>query len=286
MNLREAKQFLNGKGYRLIDEATSRAVQEKVDWATAILDDFADITELTDEQYNEMKKLNPSLIKGWIGTKKAGEFFDYDEAETIANACRVWEKLNDKKQREIERYNHEKRKFESIKHLVTEVWPEFKETILSKLVKYGCKIEKKHPWTRWYEATSFFKDFPEGEKFDPDVPDKVTLSINNGIDRFYFEMPVSLDNANIGNYDALRRLGKYSNGKAKKCIELAKYQNENRNTWKIPYDIFLPAVKEFAEAQDYLNDDEIKEIKSDRASSDSFAAGATEFYRTAKNQGD
>ena len=57
-------------------------------------DDFADITELTDEQYNEMKKLNPSLIKGWIGTKKAGEFFDYDEAETIANACRVWEKLN------------------------------------------------------------------------------------------------------------------------------------------------------------------------------------------------
>ena len=71
MNLREAKQFLNGKGYRLIDEATSRAVQEKVDWATAILDDFADITELTEEQYNEMEKLNPSLIKGWIGTKKA-----------------------------------------------------------------------------------------------------------------------------------------------------------------------------------------------------------------------
>ena len=99
-------------------------------------------------------------------------------------------------------------------------------------------------------------------------------------------MPVSLKNADIGNYGALRRLGKYSNGKAKKCIELAKYQDENRNTWEIPYDIFLPAVKEFAEAQDYLTDDEIEKIKSDRASSDSFAAGASEFYRTAKYQGD
>ena len=112
------------------------------------------------------------------------------------------------------------------------------------------------------------------------------MSINNGIDTFYFEMPITLDKADIGNYDALRRLGKYSNGKAKKCIELAKYQNENRNTWEIPYDIFLPAVKEFAEAQDYLTDDEIQEIKSDRASSDAFAAGASEFYRTAKYQGD
>ena len=286
MDLREAKEFLNGKGYHLIDEATSKAVQEKVDWATTILNDFADITELTDEQYNEMKKLNPSLIKGWIGTKKAGEFFDYKEARIIADACRVWEKLNDKKQREIERYNREKRKFESIKRLVTEVWPEFKENILSKLVKYGCKVEKKEPWSRWYEATSFFKDFPEGEEFDQDVPDKVTLSINNGIDRFYFSMPVSLENADIGNYGALRRLGKYSNGKAKKCIELAKYQDEHRNTWEIPYEIFLPAVKEFAEAQDYLTDDEIKEIKSDRASSDAFEHGASEFYRTAKYQGD
>jgi len=286
MDLREAKEFLNGKGYHLIDEATSKAVQEKVDWATTILNDFADITELTDEQYNEMKKLNPSLIKGWIGTKKAGEFFDYKEAKTIADSCRVWEKLNDKKQKEIERYNREKRKFESIKRLVTEVWPEFKENILSKLVKYGCKVEKKEPWSRWYEATSFFKDFPEGEEFDQDVPDKVTLSINNGIDRFYFSMPVSLENADIGNYGALRRLGRYSNGKAKKCIELAKYQDEHRNTWEIPYDIFLPAVKEFSEAQDYLTDDEIKKIKSDRASSDAFEHGASEFYRTAKYQGD
>lgn len=286
MDLREAKEFLNGKGYHLIDEATSKAVQEKVDWATTILDDFADITELTEEQYNEMKKLNPVLIRNWIGTKKAREFFDYDEAKTIADACRVWEKLDEKKQREAERYNREKRKFESIKRLVTETWPEFKETVLSKLVKYGCKVEKKDPWSRWDEATSFFKDFPEGEEFDQDVPDKVTLSINNGIDTFYFSMPVSLKNADIGNYGALRRLGRFSNGKAKKCIELAKYQDEHRNTWEIPYDIFLPAIKEFSEAQDYLTDDEIKEIKSDRASSDAFEAGASEFYRTAKYQGD
>ena len=286
MDLREAKEFLNGKGYHLIDEATSKAVQEKVDWATTILDDFAGITELTDEQYNEMKKLNPSLIKGWIGTKKAREFFDYKEANTIADACRVWINLNDKKQRAIERYNYEKSKFESIKRLVTEVWPEFKENILSKLVEYGCKIEKKQPWSRYQEADSFIKYFPEGEEFDQDVPSKVTLSINNGIDTFYFEMPVSISNADIGNYGALRRLGRYSNGKAKKCIELAKYQDEHRNTWKIPYDIFLPAVKEFSEAQDYLTDDEIKEIKSDRASSDAFEHGASEFYRTAKYQGD
>lgn len=286
MNLTEAKKFLNSKGYKLIDEATSKAVQEKVDWATSILNDFAGITELTEEQYKEMKKYNPILILNWIGTKKAGEFLKYDERRTIADACRVWEKVYEKKTREEQRYNYEKGKFEKIKKLVTEVWPEFKETILSKLVEYGCKIEKKDPWTRWYEATSFFKYFPEGEKFDPDVPDKVTLSINNGIDTFYFSMPVRLSNADIGNYGALRRLGKYSNGKAKKCIELAKYQDENRNTWEIPYDIFLPAVKEFAEAQDYLTDEEIKEIKSDRASSDAFSAGASEFYRTAKYQGD
>lgn len=286
MNLTEAKKILNSKGYQLIDEATSPAVKQKVDWATSILDNFAGVTELTEEQYNEMKKYNPTLIRNWLGMKKAGEFFDYKERRTIADACRVWEDINEKKTREEQRYKYEKEKFERIKRLVTETWPEFKEKVLSKLVEYGCKIEKKQAWTRWYEATSFFKDFPEGEEFDPDVPDTVTLSINNGIDTFYFSMPVSIKCADIGNYSALRRLGKYSNGKAKKCIELAKYQDENRNTWKIPYDIFLPAVKEFAEAQDYLTDEEIKEIKSDRASSDAFAAGASEFYRTAKYQGD
>lgn len=286
MNLTEAKKFLNSKGYKLIDEATSPAVKQKVDLATAILNDFAGITELTEEQFNEMKKYNPTLVRNWIGTKKAGEFFDYKEARTIADSCRVWEKLEEKKRREAERYNYEKRKFESIKSLVNEVWPEFKEKVLSKLLEYGCKLEKEEPWTRWYEATSFFKDFPEGKKFDPDVPDKVTLSINNGIDTFYFSMPVSMKNADIGNYSSLRRLGEYSNGKAKKCIELADYQDKNRNTWEIPYDIFLPAIKEFAEAQDYLTDDEIKEIKSSRASADAFAAGASEFYRTAKYQGD
>lgn len=286
MNLTEAIKFLNSKGYQLIDEATSSAVQEKVDWATAILNDFADITELTEEQFKEMKKLNPSLIRNWIGSKKAGEFFDYDEEKTIADACRVWEKLNDKKMREAEHYNYEKRKFESIKSLVTEVWPEFKKTILSKLLEYGCKIEKEEAWSRWYQATSFFEYFPEGEKFDPDVPDKITLSINNGVDTFYFSMPVKLENADIGNYDTLRRLGRFSNGKAKKCIELAQYQNEHRNTWEIPYDIFLPAVKEFADAQDYLTDEEIEKIKSDRKAADSFAHGASEFYRTAKYQGD
>ncbi len=286
MELREAKNYLNSKGYQLIDEATSKAVQEKVDWATSILNDFADITEITEEQYNEMKKLNPILIRNWIGTKKAHEFFEYDERKTIADACRVWEKVNDKKQREAERLRYETGKYERIKSLVNEKWPEFKEKILSKLLDYGCELKKSQPWSNYYEADSFIKYFPDGKDFDPDVPSKITMSINNGIDTFYFEMPITLDKADIGNYSALRRLGKYSNGKAKKCIELAKYQDENRNTWEIPYEIFLPAVKEFAEAQDYLTDDEIKEIKSDRASSDAFEHGASEFYRTAKYQGD
>lgn len=286
MDLREAKEFLNGKGYQLIDEATSKAVQEKVDWATSILNDFADITELTEEQYNEMKKLNPILIRNWIGTKKAHEFFEYNEAKTIANACRVWEKVNEKKQREIERYNYEKKKFERIKSLVNERWPEFKEKILSKLLDLGCELKKSSPWSRWYEADSFIKYFPEGKDFDPDVPDEVTLSINNGVDTFTFSMPIKLEKAHIGNYDTLRRLGEYSNGKAKNCIKLAQYQNENRNTWDIPYEIFLPAMEEFANAKDYLTDEEIKEIKRSRASADAFAAGASEFYRTAKYQGD
>ena len=99
-------------------------------------------------------------------------------------------------------------------------------------------------------------------------------------------MPVSLKSAHIGNYSSLRRLGKYSNGKAKNCIKLAEYQDENRNTWDIPYDIFLPAMEEFATAKDYLTDEEIKAIKKDRGSADAWDAGVSEFYATAKYQGD
>lgn len=286
MNLREAKEFLNGKGYQLIDEATSPSVRKKVQAAETIRDEFGGKTELTDEEFEQLKSYDPRTIVKWIYSSKAEEFFDRADQKTIYVTCKTWEKLNDKKQREAERLRYETGKYERIKSLVNEKWPEFKEKILSKLLDYGCELKKSQPWSNYYEADSFIKYFPDGKDFDPDVPSKITMSINNGIDTFYFEMPITLDKADIGNYGALRRLGKYSNGKAKKCIELAKYQDENRNTWKIPYDIFLPAVKEFAEAQDYLTDDEIKEIKSDRASSDAFAAGASEFYRTAKYQGD
>lgn len=286
MLLEEAKKFLNSKGYQLIDEATSQAVKQKVEAAETIRDEFGGKTELSEEEYNQLKSYDPVTIMNWIFSKKADEFFDRTEENEIYKVCKIWDKMHETKRRESEHLQIEKNKYERIKYLVNEKWPVFKEKILSKLLDFGCEIKKSKPWSNWYEADSFIKYFPDGKYLDPDVPAQVTLSINNGIDTFTFEMPITLDNAYIGNYGALRRLGKYSNGKAKKCIELAKYQDENRNTWEIPYDIFLPAVKEFAEAQDYLTDDEIKEIKKDRASSDAFAAGASEFYRTAKYQGD
>lgn len=286
MNLTEAKKFLNSKGYQLIDEATSSTVKHKVEAAETIRDEFGGKKELSEEEYNQLKSYDPSTIMNWIYSKKAAEFFDRTDKNTIYNVCEIWNKMHETKRREEEHYKMEKNKYERIKDLVNEKWPVFKEKILSKLLDYGCELKNSKPWSNWYESDSFIKYFPEGKDLDPDVPAKVTLSINNGIDKFTFEMPVTLDNANIGNYSALRRLGKYSNGKAKKCIELADYQDENRNTWKIPYDIFLPAIKEFAEAQDYLTDDEIKEIKKDRESSDAWEAGADEFYRTAKYQGD
>lgn len=286
MNLTEAKKFLNSKGYHLIDEATSPAVKQKVKFAETIRDEFGGKTELTDEEFEQLKSYDPSTIVKWIYSSKAEEFFDRADQKTIYVTCRTWNELREKKSREAERLRYETGKYERIKSLVNEKWPVFKEKILSKLLDLGCELKKTHPWSRFYEADSFIKYFPDGKDFDPDVPDEVTLSINNGVDTFYFEMPVSLKSAHIGNYSALRRLGEYSNGKAKNCIKLAEYQNENRNTWNIPYEIFLPAMEEFANAKDYLTDEEIEKIKRSRASSDAFEAGASEFYRTAKYQGD
>ena len=286
MNLTEAKQFLNSKGYHLIDEATSPAVKQKVKCAETIRDEFGGKTELTDEEFEQLKSYSPNIILKWIYSSKAEEFFDRADQKTIYVTCRTWNELREKKSREAERLRYETGKYERVKSLVNEKWPEFKEKILSKLLDLGCKLEKTHPWSRFYEADSFIKYFPDGKDFDPDVPDEVKLSIKNGVDKIYFEMPVSLKSAHIGNYSALRRLGEYSNGKAKNCIKLAKYQNENRNTWDIPYEIFLPAMEEFANAKDYLTDEEIEKIKRSRASSDAFEAGASEFYRTAKYQGD
>ena len=286
MNLTEAKNYLNSKGYQLIDEATSPSVRKKVEAAETIRDEFGGKTELTDEEFEQLKSYDPSTIVKWIYSSKAEEFFDRADQKTIYVTCRTWNELREKKAREAEHLRYETGKYERVKSLVNEKWPVFKEKILSKLLDLGCELKKSHPWSRFYEADSFIKYFPDGKDFDPDVPDEVTLSINNGVDTFYFEMPVSLKSAHIGNYSSLRRLGKYSNGKAKNCIKLAEYQDENRNTWDIPYDIFLPAMEEFATAKDYLTDEEIKAIKKDRGSADAWDAGVSEFYATAKYQGD
>ena len=66
MELIEAKNYLNSKGYQLIDEATSSAVRQKVEFAKAIRDDFGGKTELTDEEYNQLKSYDPGTIMKWI----------------------------------------------------------------------------------------------------------------------------------------------------------------------------------------------------------------------------
>lgn len=286
MELREAKKLLNSKGYQLIDEAISSAVRQKVEFAKAIRDDFGGKTELSEEEFNKLKSYDPGTIMKWIFSRKADEFFDRTEENKIYKVCKIWYNMRDTKRREAEHLQWQKDKFDRINSLVKEKWPVFKEKILSKLLDLGCELKKSSPWSRWHEADSFIKHFPEGKDLDKDVPDEVTLTINNGVDTFTFDMPITLEKAHIGNYAALRRLGEFSNGKAKNCIKLAKYQDENRRTWDIPYDIFLPAMEEFANAKEFLTDDEIKAIKKDRGSADAFAAGASDFYATAKYQGD
>ena len=286
MLLKEAKQILNSNGYRLIDEATSSAVRKKVEAAETIRDEFGGKTELTDEEFNQLKSYDPSTILKWIYSSKADEFFDRDEQKEIYGVCKIWDKMSEKKSRDAENLRYQKNKFDRINSLVNEKWPAFKEKILAKLLDLGCELKKSKPWSSYYESDSFIEYFPEGKDFDQDVPSEVTLTINNGVDTFTFEIPVSLNNAHIGNYSALRRLGKYSNGKAKNCIKLAEYQDDNRNTWDIPYDIFLPAMEEFANAKEFLTDEEIRAIKKDRGSADAWSAGVSDFYATAKYQGD
>jgi hypothetical protein len=51
-------------------------------------------------------------------------------------------------------------------------------------------------------------------------------------------------------------------------------------------DIFMPAAIEFANADDFLDDEESAAVKKSAEAEDAWQAGASEFYRTAKYQGD
>ena len=51
-------------------------------------------------------------------------------------------------------------------------------------------------------------------------------------------------------------------------------------------DIFMAAAIEFAHADDFLDAEDAAAVKKSADANDAWQAGASEFYRTAKYQGD
>ena len=166
------------------------------------------------------------------------------------------------------------------------LWPSFNEKIIGRLKSTGCTVDKIMYADDWHTWTELKQRYPELRDFDAHVPVKVSMKIRNPYDEFSFDLPVDVEYAHIGNYSPLRRLGEKSNGKAAACKELADYQDSHRNTWDIPMSTFLDAMDEFAAPDRYLDDESRQKLKEKVASDRTWEEGMSEFYRTAKYQGD
>jgi len=166
------------------------------------------------------------------------------------------------------------------------IWPAFKDKIIGRLALAGCELVDIHYADQWSEWKSIQKSSPKAREFDAHVPESIKMKISNQYDEFVFETDVDLEYSRIGNYDALRRLGNVSNGKAAACKELIDYQASHRNTWRIPMSIFLDAVDEFADPDRYLDEEERRKMREKVESDNKWDAGMAEFYRTTKYSGD
>lgn len=172
-----------------------------------------------------------------------------------------------------------------------EIWPEYKRNVVDKLVANGYEVVKIKYADDYYDFCELMRKLkdvlPGAEPLDGrKIPYEITMRVENSVDSFRFETPIDLEEVSLGNSDALRILADNSNGKAKACAALERYRDENRNTWDIPMYMFMAAAIEFAHADEFLDDEETAAVKKSADSNDAFQAGASEFYRTAKYQGD
>lgn len=298
MKLHEALRIIRRSG-RCITEARSFDRTKKEAAARRLIDAFPDFTyerskkPLTDEEKRKADDaaapFSVNDVAGWAN-RRGKDLFDRKERETLyylsnAHYEKVW---NDARARERRQYNENI--YNRYKKCM-DVWPEYKRKVVDKLVANGYDVVKIEYADHFYDFDELMKKLedalPGAEPLDGSkIPCKITMRVENSVDSFRFETPIMIDHVSLGNSDALRILAKNSNGKAKACAALERYRLENRNTWDIPMDMFLAAAIEFAHADDFLDDEESAAVKKSADANDAWQAGASEFYRTAKYQGD
>lgn len=298
MKLHEALRIIRRSG-RCITEARSFDRTKKEAAARRLIDAFPDFTyerskkPLTDEEKRKADEAAAPFevndLAGWAN-RRGKDLFDRTERETLTYLSRAhYEKsLNDGREAERRRYNQNI--YDRYKKCM-EDWPEYKRKVVDKLVENGYEVVKIEYADRYYEFNELMRELedvlPDAEPLDGSkIPYKITMRVENSVDWFSFETPINLETVTLGNSDALRILADNSNGKAKACAALERYRDENRNTWYIPMDIFMPAAIEFANADDFLDSEDAAAVKQSADSNAAFQAGASEFYRTAKYQGD
>ena len=298
MNIYEALRIIRKSGMT-ITEARSFDRSKKEDAARRLIDAFPDWSyerskkPLTDQEKRKADDaaapFSVSDVASWAN-RRGKDLFDSKERETLyylekSHYEKAW---NDA--RESERRQHNQNTYDRYKKCL-EVWPEFKRKVVDKLEANGYEVVKIEYADHYYDFNTLMRNLkdllPDAEPLDGSkIPYKITMRVENSVDSFRFETPINIDKVELGNSDALRILAQNSNGKAKACAALERYRLENRNTWDIPMDLFMPAAIEFAHADDFLDDEEAADVKKSADANDAWQAGASEFYRTAKYQGD
>jgi hypothetical protein len=298
MKLHEALRIIRRSG-KCITEARSFDRTKKEAAARRLIDAFQDFTyerskkPLTDEEKRKADEAAAPFavndVAGWAN-RRGKDLFDRKERETLyyLSNAHYEKRLNDGREAERRRYNQNI--YNRYKKCM-DIWPEYKRKVVDKLVANGYSVVKIDYADHFGDFCDLMRDLenalPGAEPLDGSkIPYRITMRVENSVDSFRFETPINIDTVTLGNSDPIRILADNSNGKAKACAALERYRDENRNTWYIPMDLFMAAAIEFAHADDFLDAEDAAAVKKSADSNDAFQAGASEFYRTAKYQGD
>jgi hypothetical protein len=298
MKLHEALRIIRRSGMS-ITEARSFDRTKKEAAARRLIDAFPDFTyerskkPLTDEEKRKADEAAAPFevndVAGWAN-RSGKDLFDRKERETLyyLSNAHYEKRLNDGREAERRRYNQNI--YNRYKKCM-DIWPEYKRNVVDKLIANGYSVVKIDYADHFGDFCDLMRDLenalPGYEPMDGSkIPYRITMRVENSVDSFRFETPINIDTVTLGNSDPIRILADNSNGKAKACAALERYRDENRNTWYIPMDLFMAAAIEFAHADDFLDAEDAAAVKKSADSNDAFQAGASEFYRTAKYQGD
>ena len=298
MKLYEAIRIIRGSGMRLT-EARSFDRSKKEAAARRLIDAFPNFTyerskkPLTDEELRIANQaadpFKVSDVAGWAN-RRGKDLFDRTERNTLAylSNAHYEKRLNDA--REAERRQYNENIYNRYKKCM-EIWPEYKKKVVDKLIANGYKVVKIDYADHFGDFCDLMRDLenalPGAEPLDGSkIPYRISMRVENSVDAFRFETPINIDTVTLGNSDPIEILAKNSKGKAKACAALEKYRDDNRGTWYIPMDIFMAAAIEFAHADDFLDAEDAAAVKKSADANDAWQAGASEFYRTAKYQGD